>query len=218
VQGIAGSGKGVWGRTTDAAGIGVHGESLAGIGVQATGALAPLRLGGNAGDPTTSNVPHTEGEVYFSNDSNSMWICVADGTPGTWRKVGGKTTAGSLHVLPTPVRVYDSRPGFAPDIGPKSLLTGGVARAVDLKANLSEVPAGATAALVSLIAADSAAAGYMAIFRNGIPWPGTSNVNWNHAGDQTSVTTITALDANAIAAVYANVATDVIIDVLAYYL
>ena len=70
---------------------------------------------------------------------------------------------------------------------------------------------------MSLIAADTAA-GYMAIFRNGIPWPGTSNVNWNHAGDQTSVTTVTALDANAIAAVHANVATDVIIDVLAYYL
>jgi hypothetical protein len=125
----------------------------------------------------------------------------------------------ALNLLPTPVRVYDSRPGFPPAVGTKSPLVGGAPRAIDLKANSSGVPAGATGALVNLVATGTtgASGGFLAVYRNGISWPGTSNANWSGPGQNVATTTLTALDSNALASLFANVATDVVVDVIAFY-
>lgn len=169
-------------------------------------------------DPTTRTDSHLAGELYYDRFKN-LWFCVTSGIPGTWRKIAGPSTAGALTVLPTPVRVYDSRPAFPPAIGTKSPLVASTARACDLKANSSGVPAGATAALVSLTATGTTGAfgGFLSIYRNGIAWPGTSSLNWSGPGQTTAVTTLTAVDSASLCALYANVATDVIVDVLAYY-
>jgi hypothetical protein len=71
--------------------------------------------------------------------------------------------------------------------------------------------------LVNLIVADTSGSGFLAIYANGIGWPGTSNLVWSGAGTQQSVTTLAAVDAAAKVALYANVATNVIIDVVGYY-
>ena len=80
--------------------------------------------------------------------------------------------------------------------------------------------AGATAVLVSLVATGTTTniGAFMAIYRNGIPWPGTSNINWSGPGETIAVTTLTAVDNQARANVYAGSVTDVVIDVLGYYL
>ncbi len=97
----------VVGRNT-AAGIGAYGESNTGTGVQGVGAngvhgqagtagyaglfqggKSQLRLApkGTAGKPTSGS--HLKGEIYM--DSNgSLFVCTADGTPGTWKKVNMK--------------------------------------------------------------------------------------------------------------------------------
>jgi hypothetical protein len=72
---------------------------------------------------TQTDVEHLPGEIR-RDTNNDLWACVGFsgiGTPGAWRRVAGPSTAGSLVVLPSPVRVYDSRPGLPPTgIGPKT--------------------------------------------------------------------------------------------------
>jgi hypothetical protein len=166
---------------------------------------------------------HAVGELALDAATGNLWACVVAapaGQVGTWRKLTGPTTAGALHVLSTPVRVYDSRAGNPPvAVGPKTPLVAASARTCDLKANSSGVPAGATAVLVSLVATGTTGVlgGFLSIYRNGITWPGTSSLNWSAPGQNVSVTTVTAVDANAVCNLFANVATDVVVDVLGYY-
>jgi hypothetical protein len=57
----------------------------------------------------------------------------------------------------------------------------------------------------------------MSIYKNGIAFPGTSNLNWSGPGQTVAVTTITAVDNLARCAVYTGSVTDVVVDVLGYY-
>ena len=69
--------------------------------------------------PPTRTDAHQKGELDADGDGN-LWFCVADGTPGIWRKLAGPDAAGAFHPLP-PGRVYDSREA-AP--GPGELASG----------------------------------------------------------------------------------------------
>ncbi len=167
---------------------------------------------------------HAVGELALDAATGNLFMCVVAapaGQVGTWRKITGPATAGALHVLPTPVRVYDSRPGNPPvAVGPKTPLAAATPRTCDLKANSSGVPAGATAVLVNLVATGTTgvAGGFLSIYRNGIAWPGTSSLNWSGPGQNVAVTTLTAVDASAVCNLFANVVTDVVVDVLGFYL
>jgi hypothetical protein len=125
--------------------------------------------------------------------------------------------SGLLTSLPAPVRVYDSRPGGNAD-GP---LAGGQERTVSLAGHASTpaVPTGAAAALISLTLDDTAAAGFLSVFANGIAWPGTSNANWYTSDQILAVTTVTAVDAAAKVTVRAggSGSTQFVIDVIGFY-
>jgi hypothetical protein len=217
-HGVRGDGKGVLGRGlwghSDSNGIGVAGDG--GIGVLATGSRAALQVGDTGTPPPTRTDAHVKGEL--TTDANGdLWFCVADGTPGTWRQVSGANTSGQLHLLATPVRVYDSRPGGTND-GP---LSGGGSRNVSLAGTTTNpaVPAGATGAMVSLTLDSTVSSGFLALFAKGIPWPGNSNANWYTNGQILAVTTVTAVDTTASATVLAGGpgSTQIIIDVIGYY-
>ncbi len=49
---------------------------------------------------------HLVGEI--DNVAGDLWMCVAAGTPGTWKKITGPAAAGAFHAI-SPARVYDSR-------------------------------------------------------------------------------------------------------------
>ncbi|MCU0268845.1 MAG: hypothetical protein MUF83_09370 [Acidimicrobiales bacterium] len=232
VRGTSGSGYALYGFSNT--GYGLYAQSNtrsavwayapSGAAVQATTAGTGasnlfLSTSGVAPPPPPTSTSGRSAGTVVRDSNGDVWFCVATGTPGTWRKLSGPATAGVLHVLATPVRVYDSRPGFAPAFGIKAPLTAGVARDCDLKANGSGVPAGATAVLVSLVATGTTgdAGGFLAIYRNGLAWPGTSNLNWSGPGQNVAVTTLTAVDGSAICKLYANVVTHVVVDVLGYY-
>ena len=128
------------------------------------------------------------------------------------------SAAGAFTPLGTPVRVYDSRPGQRPaGVTPKTPLATNTPRTLDLTVNGSGVPPEATACLVNLVATNTTAAGFLSVYTAGIPWPGTSNVNFAQ-GETTAVTTLTAVDGAARCQVRANVVTDVVVDLLGYYL
>lgn len=87
--------NGVWGRHTangrgvagdSAQGVGVLGTSTSGIGGVFKGGKAQLRLvpGSAAGKPTSGT--HVKGELYMDSAAR-LFVCVANGSPGTWKKV-----------------------------------------------------------------------------------------------------------------------------------
>ena len=140
----------------------------------------------------------------------------SDGTDGKWRKLAGPDTAGALHLLASPKRVYDSRPGEPPAIDPKSPLTPNVARTIDPKANSSGVPAQARGVLVTLTVPSLAAGGFATVWPSGA-WPGTSNINFG-PNQTIATTTVVGLGPGATFLVQSNVATNVLIDIVGYYL
>ena len=207
------TGTGVRGNASTSGGVGVSG--FGDVGVSARSPRTQLELLGTPAPPLGAGLTRTDGEVVF-DANNDLWVCVASGTPGTWRRLAGPSTAGAFVPLAAPVRVYDSRGAFPPAIGPKTPLVGDTPRTVDCTGNSSGVPVGASGVLVNLVATGTSAAGFMTIYQDGIPWPGTSNLNY--AANQTvAVTTFSALSTAAKVAVRANVATDVVVDVLGFY-
>lgn len=167
--------------------------------------------------PLSDLIAHGVGELLQDAQGN-LWSCIASGTPGTWRKVSGPATAGALHVLDAPVRVYDSRPGTAPAAGSKTPLTGNTARALDMKVNGSGVPAGATAVAVTLLLVDATSAGgNFTMWAQGTPRPTTNNMVWGGTAGRFSSTAICRLSPTATVNVAASASTNLVVDVTGYY-
>ena len=209
----------VYGKTVGDGTIAIQGLSQAGIALSGFSSRAQLALLGNPPPPLVNAVFRRVGEVVFDTNQTA-WICIAGGFPGTWRRLGGNNTAGALTLLPTPVRVYDSRPGNNPATPPKTKITGGTTRVLDTKNNSSGVPAGATGVLVTLTVVNgSANGGFLTLFSAGSPTPSTSSVNWSGSGQVVATTTVSATNTNAQVAVYCapNSSTDLILDVIGYY-
>ena len=91
-----------------------------------------------------------------------------------------------------------------------------VAVSVDPAGNSSGVPAEARGVLITLTAAPLAAGGFATAWPSGA-WPGTSNVNFN-PNQPIAATTVVGLGANAKFLVQSNVSTNVLIDIVGYYL
>jgi hypothetical protein len=166
---------------------------------------APLGFGGDAG-------------ALWVDGSGTWWICVVgSATSAVWRSIGGPSSAGQLNLLPAPRRAYDSRPGATPG-GDGALLAGG-SRPVNLTQGTG-MPAGASAALISLTVTRTAGSGFLGVFSNAVGYPGHSNINWTAAGQDVAVTTVTAVDATGTCRVQngPNGATDLILDVIGYYI
>jgi hypothetical protein len=159
------------------------------------------------------------------DDQGNLWHCVAGGEPGTWRKLSGPSTSGQLHLLDAPVRVLDTRAGTEPaNINlPKAALGASTDRVINLTQGTNNgrsaaaVPAGALGALVNMVIVNNESAGWLAIWKNGIPWPGHTNVNTFGANQILAATTVTALDAAGNAQIRAFARCDVVIDVIGFY-
>lgn len=167
----AGVANGVFGYTRVAGGNAVVGFGEVGgcIGGRFFGDRANLALPGAGVLPIARTDPHNAGEVVVDN-TFSMWLCTAGGTPGTWREVGGPTSAGSLHVFPAPIRAYDSR-----EAGDPKLSNG--TRDVSLPAI---APTGSTAVVVNLTVVETVGSGFLAVASAGVAAGSIvhSNLNW----------------------------------------
>ncbi|MCB1261833.1 MAG: hypothetical protein KDB33_15810 [Acidimicrobiales bacterium] len=228
------AGYGVLGRCDSPFGVGVRGVGSfrgveasggpTGAGILATGAVGATLNGTIVTaffEPATTTVTDARGRVrgsFLYDQAGELWFCVASGTPGTWRKLAGPTTAGSLHLV-TPVRVYDSRPGQQPVSVPKGVLASGQQREVDGTLG-GQVPPGATGVLVTLTVTNTSTAGFLQAFAPGSAVPATSVHNWDHQGTNAATTTVVACSAAGRITVRCGgvgAATDVIVDVIGYY-
>ena len=205
---------------------GVYGFSSSNAGVVGFGGRAAFHAAGGGTVANTLTTAHSQGDIIRTDDGD-LWYCSVEGTPGTLRKLSGAATAGQLHLLPSPVRVYDSRPAVnGPAATGDGPLAGGTERTVGLATGFvgttatPAVPAGATAALITLTVTGTTNGGFLSVFSNAITFPGTSNINWSASNQDIATTTVSAVDAAAKVKLHAGgspTGTNVIIDVIAYY-
>lgn len=172
---------------------------------------------------------HSAGEMAVNDDT--LWFCVVDGTPGTWRKLAALETAGSFHPIAT-ARVYDSRwSGILPNVTKGSLVVGGGPRLVycDDKRAISNglvttndvVPAGATAIAYNLTVTQTNGQGYLGVEPGGTAEMGGSAINWSPGPAALANASVAKLDSQRRVSVFiggqAGASTHFIIDVVGYY-
>ena len=203
-------------------GVGLHGISEQGFGMIAfcrdgvgghfQGGRANVNLPPFGLPPPLRTDEHLAGELVHDQDGD-VWICVAGGTPGVWRKLAGPATAGQLHLLTAPLRLYDSRAGSDGPLG------AGAQRTVALASPAA--PLQSTAAMISLTLTQTVDRGFVAVFANGATYEGNSNLNWFADNQTFAVTTVTAVDGEQKISVLAGgpdgASAHFIIDVIGYY-
>jgi hypothetical protein len=211
--------NGVYGYTQwdDHAGVVGYG-SLAvpgSIGGRFTGARADLNLVSNGAAASVVTVAHKVGDVVRTDDGD-LWYVAADGTPGTLRKLAGVATAGQLHLLTTPQRVYDGR--SAAKLAASSTTTVPLTLAID--GTTPALPAGANGALLTITAVGPTNSGYLTAYNNSLGTaPGTSTLNFTALQD-IATTTVVSCDAAGRIKITIGPGTSVyaLVDVIGYYL
>jgi hypothetical protein len=165
-------------------------------------------------------------------DIEGNWWAATQNSPtdGAWRIVAGPATAGSLHLLEAPTRIYDSRLTGSVDArgDPMRPLEANVARTIQLFYRPLTItpwaylgtPLSARGALITLTITNPSAAGFATVWPGGA-WPGTSTINFSTGQTIATTTTVglTLSDDRGGAAfqMLSNVATDVVIDYIGYY-
>jgi hypothetical protein len=213
-SGNGNQGIGITGWSKKPLGTGIVGFTGAAgaYGGEFFGGLAEVRLRPGGAAPITLTNAHQVGEMY-EDESGILWICVAAGSPGSWREISGPTSSGAFHAI-APRRVYDSRTGVK--------LVGGadrdisIATATDGTADV--VPAGATAvSLTVTITETETNGGFVAVRPQGTEYKGTSSINWFGPDQNLANTAITALGGDRMITVRASNATHLVLDVTGFY-
>ena len=166
-SGVVGEGTGTGLLTT-----GVYGISTSGVGLRGQGGRAPLNLfpGATPGAPTAG--VHLTGDIYIDS-LGSMFLCKSGGVPGTWTVLNNQSTAGApgLFALAEPVRIYYSLNAGDPPLANTQ------ERSVAVT-NGTTIPHAASAVLTNLAVTPAGSDGFLAMFKHGTVWTGTSNLNF----------------------------------------
>lgn len=223
VRGVAtgGMGYGVHGRGDS--GYGVVGHSSSGVSLYAAGSGRLLQdLAPWTGAPTAGNGSFLRGEL-LRDAAGEVWICVADGTPGTWRRlpsVGASERGGSVVMLPTPYRVVDTRGQTSASPQISGIRSAGSTTVVGVTGTslpgVTGVPAGATGILTNLTVVSPQGNGFLLAFPDGSPVPTTSNVNFTRDQVVANSATIGLSRAGAMAFQVRGSASHVLVDVVGY--
>ncbi|MCX6519894.1 MAG: hypothetical protein NTZ21_04445 [Actinobacteria bacterium] len=209
---------GVYGYTNNG-GFGVVGSGEgSSSGVLARGSRSNMQLTSAGTAAPTRTIAYLKGDIINDVDGD-LWFCVAAGTPGTWRKLAGPSTAGSLQLLAAPKRVYSSRAADEPvAVGPKTPLSAGT-RTIDCKQGSSGVPAGATGLVLNVTAIAGSVNGYLSVSPGASGFSGTSTLNWtaNGAVVANGVTVGAGAGATIDVTIGGGGTADFIVDVMGFY-
>jgi CHRD domain len=202
-------------------------RGAAGVGgpivVPAGGVTFPFTQTGSSGcmtmDPTLATEILTTPSNFYVNVHTAAFL----GGAIRSQLSTAPAPAGEAHLLPSPLRAYDSRTVDGP-LALNTTRTISLSKGLDgAKAVQLGVPAGATGAIVTLTATNTTAGpggpgGFLTIYSAALTaTPSTSSINWTGAGQNVAVTTQVAVDASGSVKVTdgAN-ATDFVIDVIGY--
>jgi hypothetical protein len=156
----------------------------------------------------------TSGDVsLYSSNQTDLVVDVEGYTAPT---AEGGTGAGLYNPLASPTRICDTRTGVAPS----NQCTGrtlGIAGSINVAVTGPDgIPAGATAAVLNVTAANPAAQGYLTVYPQGATKPTASNVNFV-ASKVSSNRVIVPLSSSGAITVYSSQSVDVLVDVSGYY-
>lgn len=220
VLGLASTAIGVQAQATGSGGVGLNAVApTTGIAARIDGRLRQVAAAGAGAPSGAGNV----GEQW--RDANGdMWICTVAGVPGTWRKVVAQhpnfsSAGGSVNFLQNPIRLLDTRPsGTAPASNGHNPLTANVDLQVDIagiSVGLVSVPTGATGIIGNLTAVPLTQNGFMTLWAENVPQPGTSNLNFR-AGVNIANSFVCALSPAGKVRVRSSVSTNVLLDVVGF--
>jgi hypothetical protein len=210
-EGFNGISAAVLGFASDKAGVGVAGMGpFYDFWAVGSGVIG-FRPATSQGPPTTG--PWLSGDL-ITDEQGSMFACVADGTPGVWRKLAGPDSAGSFHAI-SPQRVYDSR-------GSAGKLADGEDRIVSVigpNSGAPVVPQGATAVAITLTVTDTeGSGGFVAVRPAGTGYAGTSSINWFGTNQNLAATVISQLGGDRQLTMRGGFqSTNFLVDVTGYY-
>lgn len=211
---------------TSGAGAGLQAVSTGGLGVVANGGRAPLRLVPGSGTGAPSSGSHQAGEL-FVDDQGDIFLCKADGDPGTWFRLTDQDTDTDTNsgprFLPVSVRAFDSRVDRDPigtGPGPKGVFAPGETRVVDLSKQV-DVSGGVSALLVNLtLTGTTGSGGYVSVYSADRPTqnpPSFSSINWFGPNQNVANNSSFSIGNDGKIKVYASGSTHVIVDVIARY-
>jgi hypothetical protein len=205
-----------WSKTPNGTGVVGFTGGAGAYGGEFFGGLAEIRLRPNSqpAPPLTLTNAHLTGELYEDSDG-TLWLCVVAGSPGSWRKLGGPTTAGAFHAI-SPKRVYDSRTG-AGKLQPAVDRTISVA----LSNGVEVVPPFATAVAMTFTVTNTEGdvGGFVSVRPAGTAFENTSSINWFGPNQNLATTVISALGPNRdIILRGGENLTDAVVDITGYYL
>jgi len=204
--------NGITGEAKDYGVIGTGAGGVLGLGAVGgvfSGSVVAINL-----DPQNAAGAPT-GEAFKGDlavDSNGvLWLCVADGTPGTWIRV----SHGGVRYLATPQRAYDSRNVAAGTLKPGNGDTA-TPRVIPISGVVPGVPPNALGIVGNLAVTQSTGGGFATIWPSG-PWPGTANINYNTGQDLSNSFNV-GLSGGGTISIAASGVTHVVIDVAGYIL
>jgi hypothetical protein len=132
----------------------------------------------------------------------------------------GAAPAGEAHLLPVPLRAYDSRDNAGPKLTALETRTISLATGKDIAGNISiAVPPGATGAIVTLTVTETVGpGGFIKLYNAALTTqPATSSINWAGTNQNLAVTTQVEVDSSDSVKVTGGAnSTHFVIDVIGY--
>lgn len=187
-----------------------------------TGGRSNVYMPPSGSAPTSDSYNHYAGELRV-DFSGQLWYCVGSGVPGTWRRLAASASAGAIHALVPPRRMYDSRlTGGALSAGSERIVS--MANAIDVDTGaitvFDAVPPGATAVFFNLAITQTSGGGFLQVAPGNATTVTAATINWDGAGVTLSNASFSSLDSSRQVKVLSggSGATHFIIDVTGYTL
>jgi hypothetical protein len=205
--------NGVHGSTTVLTGFGVVAANVSSFAASGPGPVAlnvvsgggHIRFIGTIGDAVLGT--YEDGTLAY-NSTQGLFLTVIDGLGGTRNVLlADLETASAFRILPSPVRVYDSRTGTGPAATGAGKIAGGEIRDISLATGFTGgvevelfVPRPpADGVMLNLTITETEGAGFLAVYSSALPTPpGTSNINWSQADQNLANLAISAIAAESL--------------------
>ena len=209
--------NGITGEAKDYGVIGTGAGGVLGLGAVGgvfSGSVVAINLDPQnaAGAPTGESF---KGDLAVDS-TGVLWLCVADGTPGTWIKV----SHGGARLLPSPFRAYSST-----EVGTGVRMNKAETRNVPIAGVVPGVPSNAVGVIMNLTLHQTISAGFVTAFPTGTSVPGTSSINWFQSNQQVANGATIGLGTGGAVSFFADGAvsagqplTQIIVDVTGYIL